>query len=256
MSFPLRCFVGLSLLAAACSPESPAGTGSPASGGAGSPPTSAGATATGGTPAGQGGQAGQTPGGGGAAGASAGTGGSGGNQAGASAGSAGTTLVGGSAGSSGSGPHAGDGCVKGGAGFDTTVTGVVLDRATCLVWERQDPPRDMAACELKRADVPSALCFTAAQAYCDALALDGQSDWRLPTVAELQSLVASPPPTAPVVPTIDHDAFPAAIANLYWSSETAGAKVHCVDFNGGPPTNNTGPDGPQALRCVRGAAAP
>jgi hypothetical protein len=181
--------VGVSLLAAACSAEPSSGPDSPSTGGAGSAPGSAGATTTGGSQAGQSNQAGQTASSGGTAGSASGSGGAGGSQSGAgSGGSAGSSS--GSAGSSGSGPHAGDGCVPGGSGFDASVADVVVDRSTCLVWERKDPPRDMAACELKRADVPSSLCFTAAQAYCEALRLDGQSDWRLPSVSDLQSLIA------------------------------------------------------------------
>jgi hypothetical protein len=243
-------------LAAACGADPASGTDTPARGGAGSPPTTS--AGTGNATGGQSGQAGQAPSTGGTAAGIAGVSGAAGTsgQAGSSSGAGGGSgsSNGGSAGANGGGPHAGDGCVPGGTGFDTSFADVVLDRATCLVWQRKDPARDMASCALMRADIPSALCWSAAQAYCDGLALDGQSDWRLPTVSELQTIIASPPPTGPVVPTVDHDAFPEAVANLYWSSESSGGKVHCADFNGGPPTSNTGPDGPQALRCVRGAA--
>ncbi len=56
------------------------------------------------------------------------------------------------------------------------------------------------------------------------------------------------------LPTINHVVFPQALATLYWTSETVDTKVHCVDFHGGPVTNNTGKDGPQGVRCVRGKA--
>lgn len=241
MSSRARSLLACSLLAGACSAEPSTGADSPATGSAGGHDAgAAGATTTGGVA----GQAQNT------GGSTAGTLSTAGSNA-VTGGAAGSAS-GGNAGASGTATNAGDDCVPGASiGLDASFAEVVVDRSTCLVWQRHDPIRDMAACALQRADIPSSLCFAAAQAYCAALVLDGQSDWRLPTVSELQTLVVSPPPTPPTVPTIDHDAFPEAVANLYWSSELIGGKVHCVDFNGGPPTNNTGPDGPQALRCVR-----
>jgi hypothetical protein len=136
----------------------------------------------------------------------------------------------------------------GGTGFDTTITGVALDRASCLAWERNDPPRDKGPCLIAR-DSEAKLCFEAAVAYCAALRLDGKSDWRLPTTAELRTIVV---PTA--YPAVDKTIFPQALISLYWTSERNGEKVICLDFsNAGMLNDHIGPDGPQGLRCVRGA---
>jgi Protein of unknown function (DUF1566) len=145
----------------------------------------------------------------------------------------------------------GAGCAPGGAGLDTSTPGLVLDRQTCLVWQREDPERNVSACPLMIRDHPSKLCYDEAIKSCQALRLDGKSDWRLPTVAELQSLVV---PASN--PTIDRTAFPEAVLSLYWSSQAAAGKVTCVDFsNRGNVNPNIGPDGPQAFRCVRGPVA-
>ena len=145
----------------------------------------------------------------------------------------------------------GAGCTPGGTGLDTSTAGVVLDRRTCLAWQQQDPTRDVSACPLMIRDHPSKLCYDEAVEDCQALRLDGKSDWRLPTVAELQGLVV-----AGNSPTIDRAAFPEAVLSLYWSSQTSAGKVTCVDFsNRGNVNPNIGPDGPQAFRCVRGPVA-
>jgi hypothetical protein len=128
------------------------------------------------------------------------------------------------------------------------VAGVVIDRKTCLAWQRQDPERDVSACPLMIRNHPSKLCFDQAAMSCQALRLDGKSDWRLPSVPELMSLVD---PT--MSPTIDKAAFPQAVLDLYWTSQAAVGKVACIDFsNRGTVNPNIGPDGPQAFRCVRG----
>ena len=75
-------------------------------------------------------------------------------------------------------------------------------------------------------DNPSKLCFDEAVESCQALRLDGKSDWRLPTLAELTGLVV-----LTSSPTIDTTAFPEAVLSLYWTSQASGGKVTCVDFS-------------------------
>jgi hypothetical protein len=261
------------------------GSGVPAAGGAGGgaggAPSSGTAGVAGGGPSGPAGGAG--PGSAGAGGGGAGTGPVAGGS-GPAAGSGGSGPVAGAGGSAGapvrsdagradsappaidtrpvsrdagrdsappSQPPPGDpgpGCTPGGAGFDTSIAGVVIDRKTCLAWQRQDPERDVSACPLMIRNHPSKLCFDQAVRSCQALRLDGKSDWRLPTVPELMSLVV---PT--MSPTLDRAAFPDAVLDLYWTSQAAAGKVSCIDFsNRGTVNPNIGPDGPQAFRCVRG----
>jgi Protein of unknown function (DUF1566) len=139
-------------------------------------------------------------------------------------------------------------CIPGGNGLDTGVPGVALDGATCLAWQRDDPPKDKGSC-LIAADSNAKLCFDEAVTYCRSLRLDGKTDWRLPTVDELTTIVV-----AQGYPAIDRTVFPDTLLSFYWTSVRNGDKVVCLDFsNAGTPNDHVGPDGPQAVRCVRSA---
>jgi hypothetical protein len=76
----------------------------------------------------------------------------------------------------------------------------VVDRMTGLRWERSPPSENGAAGD--------------AASRCDALAVDGHDDFRLPSMKELQTLVDE---TRTDV-TIDLAAFPETEAGGYWSS--------------------------------------
>jgi hypothetical protein len=139
-------------------------------------------------------------------------------------------------------------CATGGPGWDTSSPEVALDGTTCLAWQRLDPERDVSACPLQIRDDPSKLCWSEAIKYCAGLRLEGKSDWRLPALAELETLVV--PANSPA---FDKAVFPSAIRSIYWSVEKLGEKIVAVDFsNRGMVNDHIGPDGPQALRCVRG----
>jgi Protein of unknown function (DUF1566) len=138
-------------------------------------------------------------------------------------------------------------CPPAGTGFDTSITGVAVDRATCLAWERNDPPKDKGTCLIAR-DSDAKLCFDEAVNYCRTLRLDARSDWRLPTATELRTIVV---PAS--YPALDKTTFPQALISLYWTSDRNGEKVVCLDFsNAGMLNDHIGPDGPQGVRCVRG----
>jgi hypothetical protein len=70
----------------------------------------------------------------------------------------------------------------------------VRDRYTGLIWQRHVDP----ACE------DGCCTWSEAQDYCAGLDLGDQSDWRLPTLKELQTLVDE----AQASPAIDSNAFP------------------------------------------------
>ncbi len=84
--------------------------------------------------------------------------------------------------------------------------GTITDTDTNLMWS-QAPS--------------SSLSWSAGVAYAEGLALAGYSDWRLPNVKELQSLVDITRATATGATTsacINRTLFPAASATAYWSS--------------------------------------
>lgn len=56
--------------------------------------------------------------------------------------------------------------------------------------------------------------WVTAYTYCEDLVLAGHSDWRLPSINELQSIVDE---TA-TNPAIDLTAFPGTVGEMYWSS--------------------------------------
>lgn len=109
--------------------------------------------------------------------------------------------------------------------YDTSVTGVVRDRITCLVWER----------------AVDSVSYTRAQAmlYCDGLTAGGYTDWRLPTYIELLSLVDFTRGS----PAIDPVAFPATPAQVFWTTSDG------VSFVRGEPVRP--PATTNRVRCVR-----
>ena len=88
---------------------------------------------------------------------------------------------------------------------DFTKTGnIVTDNSTALQWQ------DDA--------IGSTMSWTSAITHCENLSLDGHSDWRLPNINELKSLVDD----TKVNPAIDDSAtaFEYTASNYYWSSTT------------------------------------
>jgi arylsulfatase A-like enzyme len=89
--------------------------------------------------------------------------------------------------------------------------GTVSDRITGLIWQ-QSPDSNQDS----RIDADDKLSFTQAQTYCDNLILAGSSDWRLPEIKQLYSLIdfsgVDPSAyegtdTSGLVPFIDTDYF-------------------------------------------------
>jgi hypothetical protein len=116
---------------------------------------------------------------------------------------------------------------------------IIQDHFTRLYWQRTP------AVGLTRAQ---------ALAYCDALTLD-YTDWRVPTVKELLTLVDDEGQeefenNKVVSKFIDRMAFPKALPPIFWTSsvDSSGA-FFVVDFTNGQA--QTLPDFPQAVRCVR-----
>ncbi len=121
------------------------------------------------------------------------------------------------------------------ASYDTSTSGIVVDKVTGLTWQQ---PIDTAT-----------MNWSQASSYCSSLSLAGQTGWRLPSEIELYSLVDF---TATSAAMIDPTAFPNTPATSFWSSSpTAGAssEMWAVDFS----TDSTGHLGvatSNQVRCV------
>ena len=82
--------------------------------------------------------------------------------------------------------------------------GTVTDEATGLIWQQETIPNNT-------------MSWRQALSYCERLNLGGHTDWRLPTIKELISLVDYRRHN----PAIDTAYFPTAVvSSLYWSSTT------------------------------------
>jgi hypothetical protein len=98
-------------------------------------------------------------------------------------------------------------CVRGGQTQQSLVDngdGTVSDNRTGLIWQQGEP---------------GAMTWGSAVTYCEGLSLAGSTDWRLPNIKELESLVDE----ARSDPPIDTTKFPGAVVARYWSSTTIAA---------------------------------
>ena len=123
----------------------------------------------------------------------------------------------------------------------TTLTangdGTVSDSATLLTWQATDSGATAS--------------WTTSQTKCDTLILAGKADWRLPTVAELDSIVDY---TATTAPTINTVLFPGTGNASYWSNRINAqnsANYWFVSFATGV-ASFTAPASVLRSRCVRG----
>jgi len=113
--------------------------------------------------------------------------------------------------------------------------GSVTDNSTGLIWQQ---------------DHENPLNWESAISFCENLSLSGQSDWRMPSSKELQSLVDYSRSTLAINTTF----FPTAINDSYWTSTNAGTSpsgAWTVGFSDGRigmrfKTNIA------VFRCVRG----
>jgi hypothetical protein len=130
-------------------------------------------------------------------------------------------------------------CVRGGQSansFNDNGDGTVTDNVTGLMWQQEDDDTERT--------------WEQAISYCEALSLSTYSDWRLPNIKEVRSIVDS----EQFGPAIDSTAFPNTISYVYWSSTTAANSpigawgVHFGD--GGVDGSNKA--NYSYVRCLRG----
>ena len=94
------------------------------------------------------------------------------------------------------------------AAFVDNGNGTVSDTSTGLMWQ-QDTARDTEGNY-------DPMTWEEALAYCESRTIGGHTDWRLPTIKELRSLVDY----TQYDPAIDKVRFPNTVSSYYWSSTT------------------------------------
>ena len=120
--------------------------------------------------------------------------------------------------------------------------GTVTDNLTGLMWQQAVPSSPIYTWG-------SASTAGTAQSYCATLSLSGHSDWRLPSMIELFSLVD---PTV-INPSINATYFPGTPATVFWSatplSGSPGNAWNVYFYNG--YTGSSGVSYAYDVRCVR-----
>ena len=120
----------------------------------------------------------------------------------------------------------------------------VTDKTTTLVWQRNDA-------------TPATQSYGAGKAYCDALVLGGQSDWRLPTRVELLTILDYGQTSGYLNNTIFTDGALAGAPNIAWTDSLSllRAKLNdrfLVEVYGGHVSISPNDQVSDLIRCVRG----
>ena len=121
-------------------------------------------------------------------------------------------------------------------GFTDNGDSTITDSRTSLVWQKQDDA--------------TVRTWEDAITYCEGLTLGGQSDWRLPNIKELKTIVDN----TKAIPAINSTYFPNTQSSLYWSSSTYSVNTGYawrVNFRDGDVYYNS-KTGTYYVRCVRG----
>lgn len=119
-------------------------------------------------------------------------------------------------------------------GHFTVSTEIVVDNFTRLTWQRASS---------------AVMTSSEAAALCAALTLAGSTEWRLPSIKELQTIVDE----TRTSPAIDTTAFPDTPAEEFWSSSNrvnSGTVIATVDFNVGNTSGANFTMGMARTRCV------
>ncbi len=99
------------------------------------------------------------------------------------------------------------------ASYTDNGDGTVTDSTTNLVWQQCSMGQNADATCTGTATTAN---WQAVLEYCENLTLDGRTDWRLPSLLELESIMDKDKSN----PAIDITVFPATVAGYYWSSST------------------------------------
>jgi len=122
-------------------------------------------------------------------------------------------------------------------GYKYVGSGAITSSCCGLVWQEETAPGKYS--------------WHDANEFCRTLSLLG-SGWRLPSIAELFSLVELSDESH-TLPTINAEAFSDTVREVYWSSSPSsdsGQAAWTVNFRDGT-SNETDHEDPQRVRCVR-----
>jgi hypothetical protein len=146
-------------------------------------------------------------------------------------------------------PNSADSGLENPAHYDTSIPGVVVDKVTGLMWQQPVSSQGYT--------------LSSGLSYCRGLSLAGYSDWRLPTVIELYSLVDFAVVEAQGLAIIDPVAFPNTPLSYgaYWTSTPvtatglpSGSDFWVIDFFEGFAGSNSRMNATYntySVRCVR-----
>jgi hypothetical protein len=95
--------------------------------------------------------------------------------------------------------------------------GTVTDSATGLIWQKCSRGQGTTLGNCSTGNI-SFNTWSSAIIYCEGLTLGGRSDWRLPNINELGSIIDYIKSSNPI---IDSTAFPNTRSDGYWSSSTS-----------------------------------
>jgi hypothetical protein len=132
--------------------------------------------------------------------------------------------------------------------FSDNGNGTVTDAATGLVWQKCSMGRNATDCT----GAGTTDNWKNALAYCEGLSLGGRSDWRLPNVKELKSIVDN----NKYNPSINTAFFPLTELAGYWTSSTQAddtTRAWAVAFSDGSVISGGSKTGTGGyVRCVAG----
>jgi hypothetical protein len=134
--------------------------------------------------------------------------------------------------------------------------GTITDEVTGLMWKKcSEGYNEADNCLALPVGAVAKMDWETALVTCEADETAEYTDWRLPNIRELSSIINYGNEIAEI-PTIDNDFFPNTRTSYYWSSTTS-QYVGCefaawrVLFDDGS-TNYNGKGNTEYVRCVRG----
>ena len=135
------------------------------------------------------------------------------------------------------------------ADYQDNGNGTVTDLSTNLMWQKCTAPSAGVSCG---SVTPLPYTWDNALAYCNGLSLAGHTNWRLPNVKEMHSIVDV---VKNANPTINTGYFTDTQADSYWSATTfvdTTSMAWYVNFSiGVAMTSPVNKLDPQYVRCVR-----